>query len=87
MAWSDQMSLFVSFGDTLRICHIRRRDPTDPKAHTLPHFMVEILHTVPLEGFWLSGLAPMDNLIVLLATPKVFSAEEEEDKPQLMIIG
>ena len=70
MAWSDQQSLFVSFGDTVRVCNVRRRDPNNPRARELPHYMVEILYTVPLEGFWISGLAPMDKLIVLLTSPK-----------------
>ena len=70
MAWSDQQSLFVSFGDTVRVCNVRRRDPNNPRARELPHYMVEILYTVPLEGFWISGLAPMDKLVVLLTSPK-----------------
>ena len=89
IAWSDQKSLFISYGDTVRICNVCRRNPNDPKSRELPQYMVEILYTVPLEGFWISGVAPMDKLIVLLTTPKVVvqdGEDVEDDKPQLMII-
>ena len=77
IAWSNQTSLFVSFGDTLRICNVRRRDPNEARARDLPHYMVEILHTIPLEVYWISGLAPMDNLVVLLTTPKFYAKADE----------
>ena len=86
--WSDQKSLFVSHGDTIRVCNIRRRDNTDVvRLRDLPHYLVEIVHTINLECFWICGLAPMDRLIVLLVMPKVKNDEElDENKPQLMVI-
>lgn len=89
ISWSDQMSLFVSNGDTARICQIRRREANDASSRVrdLPHFKVEILHTVKLDCYTICGLAPMDKLLVLLAYPKALNTEEqEENKPQLTII-
>ena len=83
------MSLFISYGDQIHICNIKRRDINEVRTKDLPQFMVEIVYTIPLEGYWISGIAPMDKLVVLLATPKVICDEDDEDddgKPQLMII-
>ena len=89
ISWSDQMSLFISYGDQIHVCNIKRRDINEVRTKDLPQFMVEIVYTIPLEGYWISGIAPMDKLIVLLTTPKVICDEDDEDedgKPQLMII-
>ena len=83
------MSLFISYGDQIHVCNIKRRDINEVRMKDLPQFMVEIVYTIPLEGYWISGIAPMDKLIVLLTTPKVICDEDDEDddgKPQLMII-
>ena len=37
----------------------------------MPHFMVEIVHTIKMDSYWLCGAAPMKKLMVLLALPKV----------------
>ena len=37
----------------------------------MPHFMVEIVHTIKMDSHWLCGAAPMKKLMVLLALPKV----------------
>ena len=85
--WSDQKSLYVSHGDTIRICNIRRRENSDARLRDLPQYLVEIVHTINLECYWICGLAPMDRLIVLLVMPKVKNDEElDENKPQLMVI-
>jgi len=106
LSWSDQKSLYVTHGDMLRICRIRRREHQDlPQNQRLmrdmPHFMVEIVHTIKMDSYWLCGAAPMKKLMVLLALPKVIEGrlvnigeeeteleEEENDdnKPQLIVI-
>ena len=88
IAWSDQLTLFVSFGDAVRVCNIKRRDANEAKLKDLPEFMVEIVHSFRLDTYWLSGIAPMDRLLVLLAIPKVKSedGDEEENRPQLLVV-
>jgi hypothetical protein len=87
LSWSDQTTLFVSFGDSVRVCNITRRDINEAKAKDLPQFLVEITHTLKLDCNWICGIAPMDKLLVLLTKPKVLSEEdEEENQPQLTII-
>ena len=51
----------------------------------MPHYMVEILHTIKLETHWICGAAPMDKLMVALTVPKYADPEnDEENKPQLL---
>ena len=50
LTWSDQKNLFVSHGDTLRICAIKKRPDIEVQSQpNSPECMVEILHCLKFE--------------------------------------
>ena len=55
-----QLTLFISVGDTVTICHIKKRDPNESKAKDLPENMVEIIHKFSFSDQWVCGIAPMN---------------------------
>ena len=67
IGWSDQFHLDVSFGDCVKSCVVKKRAA---RSDQMPVFCVEVTHHFSL-GCWVSGLAKLDNLLVLLAIPKV----------------
>jgi len=50
----------------------------------MPVYCVEVVHSFSL-GYWVSGLAKLDNLIVLLAIPKELDKNDKHVKPELMM--
>ena len=73
LAWSDQYTLYMSQGDNVKICKIKKRsDPIEIlRQRDLPGHLVEIVSAFKLEDSWVCGIAPMDDrLIVILAMPK-----------------
>ena len=84
LAWSDQFTIYISQGDNVKICKIKKR--TDPmellRERDLPEYYVEIVSAFKLEDSWVCGIAPMDGrLIVLLAMPK-----EEHGKVEMLVV-
>ena len=84
LAWSNQFTLYISQGDNVKICKIKKR--TDPmellKERDLPEYKVEIISAFKLDDSWVCGIAPMDDrLVVLLAMPK-----EERGKVEILVV-
>ena len=83
IAWSDQFNLVVSFGDCVKSCVVTKR--TAPaRSDNIPEFCVEVRHQFSLDC-WVSGLARLDQLLVLLAIPKELDEEGNQERPQLMV--
>ena len=81
IGWSDQFHLVVSFGDCVKSCVVKRRPS---RGDNMPEFCVEVTHQFSLDC-WVSGLARLDNLLVLLAIPKELDEDGKQERPQLMV--
>ena len=81
IGWSDQFHLVVSFGDCVKSCVVKKRVR---RSESVPEFCVEVSHQFSLDC-WVSGLATLDSLLVLLAIPKELDEEGKQERPQLMV--
>jgi len=81
IGWSDQLNLVVSFGDTVKICKVKKRGG---KSENMPDHCVEVAHQFTLDC-WVCGLSRLDDLLVVLAIPKELDEDEKPEKPQLMV--
>lgn len=59
-----KFTLFMSTGDTVNICSIKRRDLAEAKAKDLPEHFVEIIHKFTVKDQWVCGVAPMKQVIM-----------------------
>jgi len=64
--------LFISTGDTVTICSIKRRDPNEAKAKDLPEHLVEITHKFTIKDQWVCGVAPMNQVEMLSIFKKYY---------------
>lgn len=85
IAWSDQYHLFVSIGDIVKVCVIRKRNDTERKSE-LPQHKVEILSTFKTDNDWVCGIAPFEDLVVLLTVPKMRDDNGQFKKPVLRVV-
>jgi len=68
LGWSDQFHFFVSFGDQVKCCVVKKRDSRRDQAG-LPEYCAEVTGGFSLDC-WVCGIAPLDKLLVVLALPK-----------------
>ena len=83
IGWSDQFSLVVSFGDTVKSCARKKRTSRGENVH---EYCVEVVHQFTLNC-WVCGLARLDELLVVLAQaiPKKLDGDGKQERPQLMV--
>jgi len=81
IGWSDQFSLVVSFGDTVKSCVVKKRAS---RGENMPEYCVEVAHQFTLDC-WVCGLARLDELLVVLAIPKELDEDGKQERPQLMV--
>ncbi|XP_078703981.1 vacuolar protein sorting-associated protein 41 homolog isoform X2 [Branchiostoma floridae x Branchiostoma belcheri] len=85
MCWKDDTTLLIGWGDSIKICKVKERDPHD--VRDLPNRYVEITAMFKLD-FYVCGIAPLGDQLVVLA----HVMEENEDgsqtsaRPQLRIL-
>ena len=73
----------VSFGDSVKTCVVTRRSAPS-RGDSVPEFCVEVRHSFSLDC-WVSGLARMDDLLVILGIPKELDEDGKPERPQLMV--
>jgi len=63
LAWSNQYTLFVTQGDSVKVCSIKKRpEPQEQLRHLdLPDHYVSIKSAFRLRKFWICGIAPKDG--------------------------
>eukprot|EP00058_Branchiostoma_floridae_P023305 XP_002608795.1 hypothetical protein BRAFLDRAFT_125598 [Branchiostoma floridae] len=85
MCWKDDTTLLIGWGDSIKVCKVKERDPHD--VRDLPSRYVEITAMFKLD-FYVCGIAPLGDQLVVLA----HVLEENEDgtqssaRPQLRIL-
>ncbi|CAH1988112.1 unnamed protein product [Acanthoscelides obtectus] len=86
LRWADEKTLLIGWVDTVRVCIIRKRSAIELANRDLPEYLVDPVSTVQTE-FFISGIAPLDQQLVLLGIPKVPEAEDSQSpRPQLYIV-
>ncbi|XP_041103206.1 vacuolar protein sorting-associated protein 41 homolog isoform X1 [Polyodon spathula] len=87
LCWKDNTTLVIGWGTSIKICAVKERDPTE--VRDLPSRYVEIVSAFDTE-FYISGLGPLGDQLVVLYYVKEISDEMQDKKfrarPRLDII-
>lgn len=85
LRWADARTLLIGWVDTVRVCIIRKRNSIELGNRDLPEYLVDPVSTFQTE-FYISGIAPLDNQLVLLGFSKEFDVNQKSLRPQLFIV-
>ncbi|CAG9814950.1 unnamed protein product [Phaedon cochleariae] len=85
LRWADSRTLLIGWVDTVRVCVIRKRSNIELANRDLPEYLVDPVSTFQTE-FYLSGIAPLDQQLVLLGYPKELDKNHKSPRPQLYIV-
>jgi len=81
IGWGDQFKLFVSFGNSVKVCCIEKRNP--PQEH-LPMYLVRVDCSFTLDCS-VCGLAPLGDMLVVLSLPLELDEHGRPERPQLLM--
>ncbi|KAK9887593.1 hypothetical protein WA026_023476 [Henosepilachna vigintioctopunctata] len=85
LRWSDARTLLIGWVDTVRVCIIRKRSNIELANKNLPEYLVDPVSTFQTE-FYISGIAPLDQQLVLLGCSKELDDDQKSLRPQLYIV-
>ncbi|XP_014223036.1 vacuolar protein sorting-associated protein 41 homolog isoform X1 [Trichogramma pretiosum] len=85
MRWSDDRTLLIGWVDTVRIFKIKKRSERDLINNECTEFIVEPVSTFQVN-FYISGIAPLENQLVLLGCLKELSENGKSQRPTLHIV-
>ncbi|XP_072382622.1 vacuolar protein sorting-associated protein 41 homolog [Diabrotica undecimpunctata] len=85
LRWADSRTLLIGWVDTVRVCVIRKRSNIELANRDLPEYLVDPVSTFQTE-FYISGIAPLDQQLVLLGFPKELDENQKSLRPQLYIV-
>ncbi|KAJ8982241.1 hypothetical protein NQ317_013543 [Molorchus minor] len=85
LRWADGRTLLIGWVDTVRVCVIRKRSNIELANQALPEYLVDPVSTFQTE-FYISGIAPLDQQLVLLGFPKELDENQKSLRPQLYIV-
>ncbi|XP_056634578.1 vacuolar protein sorting-associated protein 41 homolog isoform X1 [Diorhabda sublineata] len=85
LRWADSRTLLIGWVDTVRVCVIRKRSNIELANRDLPEYLVDPISTFQTE-FYISGIAPLDQQLVLLGFPKELDENNKSLRPQLYIV-
>ncbi|XP_063361888.1 vacuolar protein sorting-associated protein 41 homolog [Cydia amplana] len=74
LLWSAPKTLMIGWVDTIRICVIRKRSQIELQTRDDTEYLVDPVYTFQTDYF-ISGLGPLENQLVLLGVPKECDAE------------
>ncbi|XP_072932333.1 vacuolar protein sorting-associated protein 41 homolog [Epargyreus clarus] len=74
LLWSAPKTLMIGWVDTIRICVIRKRSQIELQTRDVTEYLVDPVHTFQTD-YYISGLGPLDDQLVLLGVPKECDAE------------
>lgn len=84
MRWSDSRTLLIGWVDTVRVCIVRKRSNMELANKDLPEYLVDPVSTFRTK-FFICGIAPLDQQLVLLGYPKHLGANQKSLRPKLYI--
>ncbi|XP_050315516.1 vacuolar protein sorting-associated protein 41 homolog [Anthonomus grandis grandis] len=85
LRWADSRTLLIGWVDTVRVCVIRKRSNIELAVRAFPEYLVDPVSTFQTE-FYISGIAPLDQQLVLLGVPKEQDENNKSLRPQLYIV-
>ncbi|XP_043470755.1 vacuolar protein sorting-associated protein 41 homolog [Leptopilina heterotoma] len=85
LRWSDDRTLLIGWVDTVRICQIKKRSSLEMANRDLPEYVVDPVSTFQVD-FYISGIAPLENQLVLLGCSKILDDEGKSLRPTLHIV-
>ncbi|XP_070520756.1 vacuolar protein sorting-associated protein 41 homolog isoform X2 [Cardiocondyla obscurior] len=85
LQWSDDKTLLIGWVDIVRICHIRKRTVQEMVNRDLPEFVVDPVSTFQVD-FYISGIAPLKNQLVLLGCVKQLDEDGKNQRPTLHVV-
>ncbi|KAF4020235.1 hypothetical protein G4228_012017, partial [Cervus hanglu yarkandensis] len=86
LCWKDNVTLIIGWGTSVKICSVKERHASEMRD--LPNRYVEIVSQFETE-FYISGLAPLCDQLVVLSYVKEVSEKTEREycaRPRLDII-
>ncbi|XP_009566780.2 vacuolar protein sorting-associated protein 41 homolog [Cuculus canorus] len=86
LCWKDNLTLIIGWGNSVKICSVKERHASEMRD--LPNRYVEIVFQFDTE-FYISGLAPLCDQLVILSYVKEISEKTEVEccaRPRLDIV-
>ncbi|XP_026746855.1 vacuolar protein sorting-associated protein 41 homolog [Trichoplusia ni] len=84
LLWSAPKTLMIGWVDTIRICVIRKRSQIELQTRDVTEYLVDPVYTFQTDYF-ISGLGPLDDQLVLLGVPK--ESDPETGKAQRPVLA
>ncbi|OAD57320.1 Vacuolar protein sorting-associated protein 41 like protein [Eufriesea mexicana] len=85
LRWSDDRTLLIGWVDIVRICQIRKRSMQEMINRDLPEYVVDPVSTFQVD-FYISGIAPLENQLVLLGCLKELDENGKSQRPTLHVV-
>ncbi|XP_066597846.1 vacuolar protein sorting-associated protein 41 homolog isoform X2 [Prorops nasuta] len=85
LRWSNDRTLLIAWVDVVRICQIRKRSMQEMVNRDLPEYVVDPISTFQVD-FYISGIAPLQNQLVLLGSLKELDEDGKSQRPTLHVV-
>ncbi|XP_053997845.1 vacuolar protein sorting-associated protein 41 homolog [Hylaeus anthracinus] len=85
LRWSDDRTLLIGWVDVVRICQIRKRSIQEMVNRDLPEYVVDPVSTFQVD-FYISGIAPLENQLVLLGCLKELDENGKSQRPIVHVV-
>ncbi|XP_017884665.1 vacuolar protein sorting-associated protein 41 homolog isoform X2 [Ceratina calcarata] len=85
LRWSDDRTLLIGWVDVVRVCQIRKRSIQEMVNRDLPEYVVDPVSTFQVD-FYISGIAPLENQLVLLGCLKETDENGKSQRPTLHVV-
>lgn len=86
LLWSAPKTLMIGWVDTIRICVIRKRSQIELQTRDVTEYLVDPIYTYQIDYF-IGGLGPLDDLLVLLAVPKECDPKTGKSQMPVLIVA
>ncbi|XP_076655812.1 vacuolar protein sorting-associated protein light [Halictus rubicundus] len=85
LRWSDDRTLLIGWVDIVRIFQIRKKSMQEMVNRPLLEYVVEPVSTFQVD-FYISGIAPLENQLVLLGCLKELDENGKKQRPTLNVV-
>lgn len=86
LLWSAPKTLMIGWVDTIRICLIRKRSQIELQTRDVTDYLVDPIYTFQVDYF-IGGLGPFDDQLVLLGIPKECDAETGKAQRPVLVVA
>lgn len=86
LLWSASKTLMIGWVDTIRICVIRKRSQIELQTRDVTEYLVDPIYTFQTDYF-ISGLGPLDDQLVLLGVPKECDPETGKAQRPVLVVA